>query len=590
MKIATLVMVFAVMAELQAAATVYPVPSGIALNPDFSVEINDGSGFVPVPVQDIVDSCFVHFEMNGPVQMRITVSENVEWHQISPARLNIASEVDENVITFTLTEPGQLIVLVNDGAGNHTTGLDGLLIFAEQPETDVPSLSSPNVINIMSYGVDNTGGTVETAKIQQAFNDHAGTGNIIYFPTGIYKSGMLHMRSNQSLYLAPGATLLGSDVYADYVRLPGEGSSSEKYLLGSWYAEGLKVYGRGIINGNGTALRTQDPTGRGFKTHNIQFMASNNIIMDGIVSLDAGSWSVEPILCDNLHISNMKIVSDMRYYGDALLNNDGFDINRCRHVLVEDSFVWANDDAMTPKNDRNPNVLPLRDMYDITFRNMIVYTRKCAFKLGSETDNENYRIYDMLVENVDVVFADRSIAIWSDGGALIEDITFKDIRIEETSTEYKQNHINFRIDTPGNSVKNVRIINLSADEPAPKGSVFEGTNLGAIINGETVQYYGIYFENYTIGGLPVLSLDDERANFHLDNDAVPADASAFIFALDLPLRDISMYVEYDEELAEIGIGVDGESLMGNPAVFSGLEESEDHVVEFGPAPASGLAQ
>jgi hypothetical protein len=77
-----------------ASAAVYPVPDGIALNPDFSVRINDGNGWVPVPVQDIVDSCFIHFETTGAVDVEITVNQAIRSHQISPLSASIASEID----------------------------------------------------------------------------------------------------------------------------------------------------------------------------------------------------------------------------------------------------------------------------------------------------------------------------------------------------------------------------------------------------------------------------------------------------------------------------------------------------------------
>lgn len=513
-----------------ASAAVYPVPDGIALNPDFSVRINDGNGWVPVPVQDIVDSCFIHFETTGAVDVEITVNQAIRSHQISPLSASIASEIDGSKLTFTVSKPQKLIVLINEGAGNHETGLDGLMVFAEAPETDVPSLGDPSVVNIMSYGVDNTGRTLNRAQIQQAFNDHAEGRKIIYFPPGIYKTGMVHMRSNQSLYLAPGATIMGSSNFADYNPIPGEGFPNENYLLGSWKARNLKVYGRGILNGNGSALRLQDPTGSEFKTHNVQFMGTDHIEMKDIISLDAGSWSIEPIFCDYVTMRNIKVLSDLRYYGTAKLNNDGFDINKCRHVLVEHSFAWCSDDAITPKQDKHLPDFPYRDIFDLKFRNMLIYTRKCAFKIGSETRKPGCKLSDVTFENSDIVIADRALAIWSDEGMLIEDIMFKDIRIEKTYKDVKQNHINFRIDPPGRSIKNVSFINVAALEPAPRGSVFEGKNLGAVVDGETVQYYKIHFENYTIGGELIMGLDDKKAGFSLHNDDVPANPSAFSFS------------------------------------------------------------
>jgi len=537
----TLLLLFlALRGMVGANVTVYPVPNGIAINPDFTVRINDGSGWVPVPVQDIVDSCFIHFETSGAVEVEVNANRTITSHQISPLSAGITSRVNDSKLTFTLSKPQKLIVLINEGAGNHNTGLDGLMVFAEAPETDVPSLNDSSVVNIMSYGVDNTGKLLNRTQIQKAFDDHADGGKIIYFPPGIYKTGMLHMRSKQSLYLAPGATLLGSSNFADYDQIAGEGFSNEHYVLGSWNARNIKVYGRGIVNGNGSALRLQDPSGSKFKTHNIQFMGTNHIEMKDIISLDAGSWSIEPIYCDHVTIENIKILSDLRYYGSAKLNTDGFDINKCRHVLIEDSFVWACDDAITPKQDKHLPAFPYRDLYDLKFRDMIIYSRKCAFKIGSETRGQNYKMSDVTFEDSDIVVADRAFAIWSDEGMRVENIVFRDIRIEKTYKDVKQNHINFRIDAPGGSIKNISFINVAAREPAPRGSVFEGNNLGAVVNGNTVQFYNIHFENYTIGGELVTGLDDKKAKFSLNNDTVGANPDAFSFSgpssVSLPAR------------------------------------------------------
>ena len=510
-------------------ADIYPVMQGTNLNPDFSVRINDGNGFKEVPVQDIVDVCFVHFALKGNVQIEITVDQPVETYRIGPANLDIAPAVKNNKMTFELTGPAKVIVLINEGAGNHNTGLDGLCILADVPEVDAPKLTDPDVINIAKYNVDTTGNTVETNRIQQVLDEYDGMGKIIYFPPGIYKSGMLHVRNNQSLYLAPGAVILGSSDYGDYARIADEGSGNEKYLIGSWKSNNIKVFGRGIVNGNGTALRLQDPSGAKFKTHNIQFQGSKNVHIEGIISLDAASWNMEMINCDSVVIKNSKLMSDLRYYEGAMPNTDGIDINKCRHVLVDDCLVWAGDDAITPKQDRTyENIFPYRDMCDHIYRNIVVYSRKCAVKIGDETMDKEHEIHDMLFENFDVVLADRVCCIWSKDGALIRDITFRDFRIEELYTEY-QSHIHFRINDDGNSIQDINFINISAKKPAPKGSSFIGNNLGNTMNGKQVQYDHIHFSNYTIGGKQVLDLNEPNANFQLKNSTVGADPTAFSF-------------------------------------------------------------
>jgi polygalacturonase len=422
-----------------------------------------------------------------------------------------------------------LIVLINEGAGNHHTGLDGLCILADQPESTPPQLGDPDVVNIMAYEVDSTGNKLVTNQIQKAFDDHKGQDKIVYFPPGIYKSGMLHIRDKQSLYLAPGAVLLGSQDYNDYPQIPGEGNATEKYLIGSWKSDNVKIFGRGIINGNGTALRIQDPAGAGFKTHNIQFQGSKHVTMEGIISLDAGSWSIEPIYCDSVLIRDVKVMSDLRYYGSKL-NTDGINMNKCRYVRVEDCLIWSGDDAVSPKQDRTyGSIFPLRNVNGHIYRNITVYTRKAAIKIGNETLGPDMEFQNMLFEDFHIVYADRAMNIWSEGGALINDITFRDFFIETISSAYKQSHIHCWINKEGNSIMNLNFINIHAVEPAPKGSSFIGDNLNASINGKQVQYYDIHFSNYTIAGEPVLSLEDPNARFNLHDDQVSADLSAFTF-------------------------------------------------------------
>lgn len=525
----TIVGIMFLPANLNSQVDVYPVMPGVKLNPDFLVEIDDGSGYRPVPVQDIVDVCFIHFAMTGTVHIEISVNEPIEVWRIGPVKYGIDPVVMEHKMTFTLTEPGKLIVLINEGAGNHHVGLDGLCILADRPESAPPQLSDRDVVSIMSYNVDSTGNLLATNQIQKAFDDHQGQEKIVYFPPGIYKSGMLHIRDKQSLYLAPGAVLLGSQDYNDYPQIPGEGNASEKYLIGSWKSDNVKIFGRGIINGNGTALRIQDPAGAGFKTHNIQFQGSKKVTIEGIISLDAGSWSIEPIYCDSVLIRDVKVLSDLRYYGSKL-NTDGINMNKCRYVRVEDCLIWSGDDAISPKQDRSyGSIFPPRNVNDHIYKNITVFTRKAAIKIGNETLGPGKEFHDLLFEDFNIVYADRAMNIWSEGGALINHITFKDFFIEKISTEYKQSHIHCWINKEGNSIKNLKFINIHAIEPAPKGSSFIGDNLNGSINGKQVQYYDIHFSNYTIAGEPVLSLKDPNAGFNLHDDQQSADPSAFAF-------------------------------------------------------------
>ena len=116
------------------------------------------------------------------------------------------------------------------------------MLFAEPPEKNPPKLGDANVVNIMDYKVDNTGKTVETAKINQAISDVSAKpgGGVLFFPAGgVYMTGTLLMKSNVKLYVDAGALIQGDrqDVRITRPRLrlpgrlPGEGRSAPKLSL-----------------------------------------------------------------------------------------------------------------------------------------------------------------------------------------------------------------------------------------------------------------------------------------------------------------------------------------------------------------------
>src|SRR5271157_4268369 len=110
-------------------------------------------------------------------------------------------------------------------------GAAGLMLFAEPPETNPPTLGDLNVVNILDYKVDNTGKTVETAKINQAISDVSAKpgGGVLYFPAGgVYLTGLVAMKSNVKFYVEAGAAIKGSTKNADYVLPPAPGAGGRR--------------------------------------------------------------------------------------------------------------------------------------------------------------------------------------------------------------------------------------------------------------------------------------------------------------------------------------------------------------------------
>ena len=111
------------------------------------------------------------FAMSGKVHVTITslVNErNIVTCSIRPLAYGIHPEIKGNTISFDLDRPRYLVIFFNE---EPTFQSPGLLLFAESEEKHAPKIGDAGVVNILDYKVDNTGKTVETAKINQAIGD-----------------------------------------------------------------------------------------------------------------------------------------------------------------------------------------------------------------------------------------------------------------------------------------------------------------------------------------------------------------------------------------------------------------------------------
>ena len=83
-----------------------------------------------------------------------------------------------------------------------------------------------------------------------------GGGGTLFFPAGIYLTGSIHLKSNITLELEAGATLLFSDNFDDYlpfveVRHEGVMMKSFQPLIYAVDAENITIKGEGTLDGQG---------------------------------------------------------------------------------------------------------------------------------------------------------------------------------------------------------------------------------------------------------------------------------------------------------------------------------------------------
>ena len=111
--------------------------------------------------------------------------------------------------------------------------------------------------NVLDYGAVGDGQTLDTPAIQSAIEAcYQAGGGTVYFSAGHYVTGSLFLRSNVTLHLDAGATLLGSENLADYPVMDGrwEGADQKTYapLIAGSDLDNIAIVGRGTIDGRGS--------------------------------------------------------------------------------------------------------------------------------------------------------------------------------------------------------------------------------------------------------------------------------------------------------------------------------------------------
>jgi polygalacturonase len=75
----------------------------------------------------------------------------------------------------------------------------------------------------------------------------------------------------------------------------------------------------------------------------VQFINCKNILIDGHAILRSPMWELNPVLSSNITIKNVTITSPGS-------NNDGFDPESCKDVLVDSCFFRTGDDCIAIKS------------------------------------------------------------------------------------------------------------------------------------------------------------------------------------------------------------------------------------------------
>lgn len=314
--------------------------SNYTASPTADTTLSMTVGGTAVNVQDNLNSAQARFAVSGSQTVVITDSAGVTSARIRPLAFGMTPVIAGNTITFTLSGPENFAVDINGVK-------DALLVFADPLEVSPPQPTDSNVRTVTSFsGVNNTG-SLETSALQSAINyvsSHSSTTPILYFPAGVYRTALLTIGSNVQVYLASGAVILADGNESDYTSLPGTvGSYASSAVLAVRGASNVKIFGRGLVDGNGYNLHT---------TYN-QAMGIFDIFTDGgtsgltvndVMFTNSVMWQSHFQGSQSLAFTNVKFNNPVGNLGNQ---DDAFKINGSKNVTFTGGWLSSRDDAIT---------------------------------------------------------------------------------------------------------------------------------------------------------------------------------------------------------------------------------------------------
>jgi len=356
---------------------------------------------------------YAHFAFTGRVRIEITASEPIESYDLSPHRRQIAARVSGNKLIFWIDRPCKLHLRVNR--------LPRLFVFAES--TEPTPVESDNSFRITDFGVIDSSTEIQTEQIQRAIDQVASRHGTLVVPRGVYLSGTLRLASNLHLFLEPGVVIRGTARLEDYPA--GRGGRAQLRMEN---AENVRISGRGVIDNNGLAMRSQFlPDRRQGRVKMLVALRCRDVLVEDVVLRDSGVWCVHPVESERLCFRNLKVISVSRSETgpETSHNTDAFDPDNSSDVLIEDNFISVDDDAIAVKLAGGAR----RDMRNIVFRNNVVWTTCSALKIGTEVFGHTVR--DVRFEWNDIVHADTGIVVQCYRGGYVDGARWVDNHFEQ---------------------------------------------------------------------------------------------------------------------------------------------------------------
>ena len=279
--------------------------------------------------------------------------------------------------------------------------------------------------------------------IQTAIDEASAHGGTVYVGGGAYTTGSLVLKSNVTLFIEKGASLVASKNAA---------VMDKGCLLLSENAENIALTGGGKLCGEGNYYSLQPkyaPQTEPFdhtlgvwemrqeyryrvrfahesKYGNlVRLVGCQNVTVENFMLENSAAWTLELNGCDGVQIRDF-IINNNRH----IANTDGIDVAGSSNVYIEHCFISTGDDGIVLKNSKSLG--KQAPMQNVTVRDCKITSCTNAFKIGTET---SFDISDVLVEDCTFFMDDiypggvSGISLESADGAKVQNVEIRNIEM-----------------------------------------------------------------------------------------------------------------------------------------------------------------
>ena len=295
------------------------------------------------------------------------------------------------------------------------------------------TLHAARTCNPRDFGAKADGATKDTAAIQKAIDACAAKGGgTVLLTAGTYLSAPIVLKSNITLQLDKGATLLGSSDHADYpekieFRLPALQS-----LVSATNAENVSITGEGTIDGQGESWWQMARSVHDFgvmgnphpRPRLVVFDHCNHVRVEGVTIQNSPFWQLVPYYCDDVLIRNVRILAP-----NPSPNTDAVDPFSSSNVRIDHLYADTGDDDIAIKSGAINSPGGDDPSRDITITD-------CTFKhghglsIGSEIAGG---VRNILAERIHFEGTDNGIRVKAnrDRGNDVSNLVFRDIDMKD---------------------------------------------------------------------------------------------------------------------------------------------------------------